>query len=111
MIESEKVCKVAIIGAGYTAREHAKAFRDISAVRLEGIYSRTRARAENLGREYGIRKICTSIPELFESTQADLVVVTVSETAILDVCKQCFEYPWTVLMEKPPGLDLGQTLE
>jgi predicted dehydrogenase len=103
-------CSVAIVGAGYTAREHARAFRDIASVRLTGIFSRTRARAEALAGEFGIEAVCESIDELYERSRADLVVLTVVELAMGGVSRQCFRYPWAVLMEKPPGYNMEDAL-
>ena len=73
---------------------------------LSGIHSRTRGRAETLAAKCGIAAVHDSIPELYEKTHANLVVVAVFETAMAAVSKACFEFPWTVLLEKPPGLDV-----
>jgi hypothetical protein len=97
------LCKVAIIGAGYTAREHIHAFADVPGVRLAGIHSRTRSKAETLAKEYTIPHVCDSVDELYEKTKADLVVVTVVEMSMRPVCEACFQYPWTLLLEKPAG--------
>ncbi len=102
-------CSVALIGAGYTAKEHAKAFAAISGVKLSGIFSRTRSRAEALAAERGIPLICDSVDELYAKTKADLVVVTVNETSMLEIGLACFRHPWTVLFEKPAGLDLKES--
>ncbi|HEX8920151.1 MAG TPA: Gfo/Idh/MocA family oxidoreductase [Pyrinomonadaceae bacterium] len=98
--------KVAIIGAGSMAREHIRAFQDVPEVTIAGIHSRTRSRAEALSTEYGIPSVCDTIEELYERTRADLVVVTVIETSMREVSRACFEFPWTALLEKPPGLNL-----
>lgn len=98
--------KVAIIGAGSMAREHIRAFADVAGVQIAGIYSRTRARAEALAAEFGIPLVCETVGELYERTQAQLVVVTVIETAMKEVSLACFEFPWTVLLEKPAGINL-----
>lgn len=90
------------------AREHIRAFKDTTAVAIAGIHSRTRSRAEELAAKYSIPAVCDSVPELYERTQADLVVVTVLETAMLSVSKACFDFPWTVLLEKPPGLNVSE---
>jgi predicted dehydrogenase len=103
---SGTVCKVAIVGAGYMAREHIRAFQDMPGVEIVGIHSRTRSKAESFAKEFGLRNVCDSIPELFEKTKADLVVVTVSSLATNEICRACFEYPWTVLIEKPAGYDV-----
>jgi predicted dehydrogenase len=97
---------VAIVGAGYTAKEHAKAFADVPGARLAGIISRTRARAEALASEVGIAAVYDSIDELYEKTHASVVVVTVPELFMREVATRCFAHPWTVLLEKPAGFDL-----
>jgi predicted dehydrogenase len=100
-------CKVVIIGAGYTAREHIRAFADVPGVIIAGIHSRTRSRAEALAREFSIPLVCDSIVELYEKTKADLVVVTVVELSMRAVSVACFEYPWTILLEKPAGYNIA----
>lgn len=100
-------CKVAIVGAGNMAREHIRAFRDVPGVMIAGIYSRTKTHAETLAAEYGIGLVCDSVAELYDKTHADLVVVTVFELAMNQVSRACFEFPWTVLLEKPAGYNLA----
>ena len=104
---TKDICKVAIVGAGYMAREHIRAFQDITGVQIVGIYSRTRSRAESLAIECSIPSVCDSVSELFEITQAHLVIVTVPELAMNAVSRTCFEYPWTILLEKPVGYNLS----
>lgn len=89
------------------AREHLRAFADVPGVRLCGLHSRTRARAEALASEFGVDHVCDSVEELYERTQAHLAVVTVPELSANRVSRQCFAFPWTVLLEKPAGYDLG----
>lgn len=99
-------CKVAFVGAGNMAAEHIKAFRAVPGVELAGICSRTRARAEVLARDCGVRAVCGSISELYEKTNAALVVIAVPELAVGAVSLECFHYPWACLIEKPAGYDL-----
>jgi predicted dehydrogenase len=101
-------CSVAIIGAGNMAREHIPAFADVPGVTVAGLHSRTRARAEELAGQSGIPIVTDSVDELYERTKADLVVVTVFETAMQAVATACCEYPWMILLEKPPGMNLAQ---
>ena len=89
------------------AYAHIRAFGDVPGVSLSGIHSRSRPRAESLARELGVGAVYDSISELYERTLADLVVITVNETSANEVCRACFEYPWTVLLEKPPGYNLS----
>jgi predicted dehydrogenase len=100
-------CEVAFVGAGYMTSEHLKVFKDVPGVELSGIFSRTRVRAEKLAQEYGIPVVCDSVDELFEKTSADLVVISVPELSVREVCLEAFKYPWVSLIEKPAGYDLA----
>jgi len=98
---------VAIVGAGGMAREHARAFAALPGVRVTGIHSRTRSRAETLARELGIPQVCDDIASLRVRSAADLVVVAVPELQANAVAKACFAHDWAVLLEKPAGYDLA----
>jgi predicted dehydrogenase len=98
---------IAIVGAGGMAREHAKAFASLPGVKVAGVTSRTRAKADALAAELGIPRVTDSIEELRKQTNADLLVVTVPELSANPVAMQAFTHPWAVLMEKPAGYDLA----
>lgn len=93
------------------AREHIRAFQDIPGVTITGIHSRSRSRAEVLARKFRIKSICDSIDELYNQTRAGLVVVAVPELAANSVSRSCFEFPWTVMLEKPPGYNFRDAEE
>ncbi|MBL9132185.1 MAG: Gfo/Idh/MocA family oxidoreductase, partial [Verrucomicrobiaceae bacterium] len=101
---------VAFIGAGGMNREHSKAFASLPGVTLAGIHSRGRAKAETVAAECGIPLVTDSIAELYEKTKAALLVIAVPEMSIRAVAEQAFQFPWTILMEKPPGKDLEEAL-
>ncbi len=105
---SGREVRVALVGAGAMATEHARAFSDVPGVRLSGIHSRTRARAEQLAAAYPGMKVCDSVPELYEQARAGLVVVAVPVLATAAVLRACLLFPWVVLVEKPPGQDLAE---
>jgi predicted dehydrogenase len=89
------------------AREHIRAFADVLGVTVVGIHSRTRARAEEMAAQCDIPTVCDSVSELHDITQAHLVVVAVPELAANAASRACFEYPWTILLEKPAGYNLS----
>lgn len=98
---------VAIIGAGGMGREHAKAFAAVPGVKVTGLTSRTRAKADALAQELGIPVVADSIDELHQQTKADLAIVAVPELSANPVAMSAFAHPWAVLMEKPAGYDLA----
>ena len=100
-----KKWKIAIVGAGYMAQEHARALSSIDGVELVGVCGRTRQRAEALANAHGV-PVYQSIAQMYADTQADAVVVTVNELSMPDVCAESFRFPWVSLLEKPVGVNL-----
>jgi len=98
--------KIALVGAGYMAAEHARAFAAQPDARIVGVSGRNPERALALAEVYGVKSFGT-IDSLWEVTQADIVVVSVNELSMEEVCTQVFRYPWKVLLEKPVGVDLN----
>lgn len=103
---TEGSCKVAFVGAGHMSSEHLKAFQDVPGVALAGICSRTIERAHKLAAEFAVPVIASSIAELYKRTRAELVVVSVPELSVREVCIESFEHAWTCLIEKPAGYDV-----
>ncbi|MGX4803502.1 Gfo/Idh/MocA family protein [Bradyrhizobium guangdongense] len=102
-----KKWKIAIVGAGYMAGEHAKAFASLPDVSIVGVCGRTRERAEALAAQYAVPAFAT-IDAMYTATKADAVVVAVNELSMSEVYPSCFRYPWVCFVEKPIGLDLTQ---
>jgi predicted dehydrogenase len=55
--------------------------------------------------------VCDSVPELYERSRGSLVLLAVPELSMNAVAKSSFEFPWTVMMEKPPGYNLADALD
>jgi predicted dehydrogenase len=55
--------------------------------------------------------VCDSVPELYERSRAALVLLAVPELSMNTVAKSSFEFPWTVMMEKPPGYNLADAVD
>ena len=73
--------RFAVIGAGFWSRFQLAAWREIDGVECVAVYNRTRARAEDLAREFGVAKVYDDAEELFASEELDFVdVITDVET-------------------------------
>lgn len=99
--------RIAIVGAGYMAREHARAFADIPGVRIVGVVGRDPERANALAETHQTRAFET-IEAMYTETGADAVIVAVNELSMHTVCSQVFAFPWKCLLEKPVGLNLAE---
>lgn len=102
--------KIAIVGAGYMAREHARAFTSFEEFQIVGICSRTKEKAMALASEYKTQ-VFSNIAQMHTQTQADLVIVAVNELSMMEVCQQVFEFPWLCFLEKPVGYHYQQACE
>ncbi|MCF8516741.1 MAG: Gfo/Idh/MocA family oxidoreductase [Rhodobacteraceae bacterium] len=100
---------IAIVGAGYMAEEHARAFASLPGVRIAGIHSHGRARAEGLAAKYGA-SAHDSVDALWAETRADILIVAVPELAARGICEAAFAHPWLCILEKPAGYDLADAL-
>ncbi|MCB4378465.1 Gfo/Idh/MocA family protein [Synechococcus sp. MU1650] len=108
---AETQVRVAIIGAGYMASEHLRAFSACPDVLLTGIHSRSSDRAQKIAQQYPGLKVTSSIDELWEKSKADLVVIAVPILACKEVCDEAFRHNWTLLIEKPVGHNLEEAKE
>lgn len=100
------VFKVAFVGAGFMAREYVSAFTNRDTFETVGIVGRSTERALDLSSEFGGIPTFASVEALYESTEADIVVIAVSELETQGVLKKIWQFPWTSLVEKPAGYNL-----
>ncbi|NCG10906.1 MAG: Gfo/Idh/MocA family oxidoreductase [Alphaproteobacteria bacterium] len=105
-----KTMKVCFVGAGNMAVEHAKAFSALKNVEIVGVTGRSEFKADNFANQFRTSSYST-IAEMYETSQADMVVTAVNEVSSRDVSLQCLKYPWTCLFEKPVGQNLKQAEE
>jgi len=101
--------KCAIIGAGRIAHEHLRVFSAIETVEVVGLVGRTKKTAETLAGEFNI-PVFNSLTSLWQATAPDLIVICVNTPLLSQVIADVVNYPWTILMEKPPGINLTDTL-
>ena len=92
------------------SRHHLAAFADHPQAKLVGITSRTLEKAESLANDFNIDAVYKDIGDLYSQTRPDLVVVTVNVQAVKEVLLASFIYPWSILVEKPFGLNLEEAL-
>ena len=87
---------------------HLKAFSSNKYVILNGIYNRTKIKAQKLGKKYNISNVCNNTKELYQKTKPDGLVICVSIQSTKKVCKEAFKYFKNILIEKPIGHNLRE---
>lgn len=93
-----------IVGAGAIAQQHLKVLKDIPWMRVVGITSRTKVKAEQLAQEYGIEVVAESLDELVKRAKPDALMVLVSVEQMYAVTAQSLKYHLPIFIEKPAGM-------
>lgn len=101
--------RLVIIGTGAMARAHAKAFLDLDEVEIVGVAGRSIDSLEDFGNEFDVNSRHTNIQNLYHATEADLAVISVDIDQTCNVLLTTAEFPWTILTEKPIGVDLTES--
>lgn len=97
--------RVGLVGTGYMAREHMRAFSQVASV--VGVVGRTSVSARRFAEETSIDSSFDSIPRLLDECQPDLLVVAVPELVLPSVMSSALAQPIALLVEKPIGKDLA----
>ncbi len=96
----------AILGAGTIAKVMARTVNLMNesgdnCVRLLGIASRSKDKAEAFAREFGIEKAYGSYEELYNDSSIDLVYIATPHNFHFEQCRACLMHGKHVLCEKP----------
>lgn len=97
--------RVAIVGSGNMANAWAKAVDRHSSFDLVGVLSRNASRAAGFAQRFHAPIVAQSVSELHEKSQADVVIVAISETKLWEIFLDLTSHPWVRILEKPAGID------
>jgi len=104
--------KLAIVGAGYIAREHLKSINKLSGLSPELIYSRTFNKSQKLADEFGIPTIAKSYEEFILNLKGiDGILILVSPEKMFEVTDLLIPYQIPLFIEKPPALSYEEILQ
>jgi predicted dehydrogenase len=100
--------KVGVIGAGKIARKHLEVLAAMPDVELLALANRGGPAAQEFARTYGVPRTFDNHRALLDSG-VDAVIVAPSVLANFSISKDVLEHGLPCLLEKPPGLTLGET--
>src|SRR4029450_9002709 len=87
----EKTIKVGVVGGGF-GRIHILAYRATPGVEVTAFCQRTKARAEKIAREFGIRQLFTDYREMLSKADLDAVSLTTPTNVHLAMASQAFDH-------------------
>jgi predicted dehydrogenase len=99
------IIRVAIIGTGGMANQHAKCYREIPGCQLVACVDISRERAEKFAAEYGIPAVFNSVDELLAKAAVDAVSIVTPDGFHATQSIQCLKAGKHVLCEKPLALN------
>ena len=101
---------IVIAGSGYMAEEYLKAISFLPNLNVVAIASRNLITAKSLAEKYSIGYIAVDVNDAAMKTNAVCLIVCVSELSTEDVINSAIDFPWTILIEKPLGINHNQAL-
>jgi predicted dehydrogenase len=100
--------KVAIVGCGKIADEHASQIRRISGAEIVGVCDREPLMAKQLYERFRIKRYFSDLSEMLTEAQPDVVHVTTPAEAHFDIARMCLERGSHVYVEKPVTLNAAE---
>ena len=101
--------RIAVVGAGRIAAKHLEVLRELPAVSVAAICSRTRTKAEKLAQQFGVRTVADDMGLLVRETRPDALLILVSAASVYPVALEALEFGLPLFIEKPAGLDPEET--
>jgi len=102
--------RVGILGAGFIADIHAQALRSIDGARVTAVCDLDSRRAASFGRRWNIPAQFTSLAEMLERADVDVVHVLLPPPAHAAAAVQCLERGRNLFLEKPMAPHAGECL-
>ncbi len=101
---------VAVLGTGWVANEHIRAFEHNPYAEVRGILSRDRARAEAKIREHGLQhcRAFTDLDELLKDDSIQIAAICTPHQLHAPQGIECAQAGRHILVEKPMGLSLDE---
>lgn len=93
--------KVAIVGCGKIADEHASVIRRLQGCEIVGVFDREPLMAEQLFERFPVKRHFSDLTALFNESRPDVVHVTTPPESHFDLAKLCLERGCHVYVEKP----------
>lgn len=104
---SSNVIPLALVGYGNIARKHLEVFRELGC-EIVAACNRSETGRAQAHEEGGIPRTYSNIPEMLEREQPAGVLCCASYDSMFDVARQVLPTGIPTLLEKPPGLTLGE---
>ncbi len=106
MSEKARDLKFAVVGAGFWSRFQLAAWKELEGVECVALYNRTLAKAEALGREFGVGAAYDDIDQLLDEHDLDFADIITDVDTHAHFSLKCAERGIPAICQKPMAPDL-----
>lgn len=103
--------RVAVIGAGFWGRNHARVLSEIPSVELCAVVDIDVQRAEHVAKRYNIPHVYTDYRQVLRSGEVDAVSICTPTITHAEIALECIRDGVAVLVEKPMAASLKEAIE
>jgi predicted dehydrogenase len=103
-----KELKFGVLGCGFWSKYQISAWRELGGVELVAIYNRTRSKADDFAKEFGVPKIYDTPEELIADPDIDFVDVITDAVVHAEHVNLCAKHKKPVICQKPMALSLEE---
>jgi predicted dehydrogenase len=103
--------KVAIVGCGKIADDHAAQIQKIKGCEIVGVCDSEPLMAKQLFERFPVKRYFTDLSELLQEAHPDVVHVTTPPQSHFDIARTCLEHGANVYVEKPFTLNAADAEE
>ena len=108
---TSKPWRIAVVGAGFFCQFHLEGWQAIPEVEVVGICDLDPKAASALAHRFGIAKTFSSMAQLIDETQPDLVDIVTPPSAQAKLLEQLYGRGIPVICQKPLGVSYAQACE
>ncbi|GBC70278.1 scyllo-inositol 2-dehydrogenase (NAD(+)) [Candidatus Calditenuaceae archaeon HR02] len=107
----EAQIRVAVIGAGFWGRNHARVLSEIPKVELCAVVDVDVQRAEQVARRYNVPHVYKDYREILRGGVVDAVTICTPTITHAEIALECIRDGLAVLIEKPMAANLKEAIE
>ncbi len=110
MPAKDDVLRVAVIGAGFWGRNHARVISEMEGCRLFAVVDVDLERASAVAKRYGVAKVYRDHRELVAGEKVDLATICTPSVTHAPIARDLLESGIPVLVEKPMAVNLEEAI-
>jgi len=103
--------RFAILGTGFWARFQLAAWHEVGGVRCVALYNRTRSKAEQLARDFGVPQVYDDARTLLDRERLDFVDIITDVAVHSEMVSLAAERGLPVICQKPMARSIGEAEE